>query len=194
MNIFKAYTLACCLTLASQGLFAEEMQKNHSHESTSCDFQDCNLGTVGFVTMDPANWYQISVPAYPDTVLLSHHANMGSDEGAVTLRPSGLTIYESGNYSVTASAFLINNPLNSDAVVPVFVVKNENFNPNKLPLLIDVISLPSGGFGSAHISGILTNVKAGTRLTIVASSGGNPNLLPISVGAWTISAFKIPCE
>ncbi len=187
----------CAFALLSQGLFAE----NHSHpfssssssSSSNCCFK-CTLGSVGFTTNHPANWYVLETEPYPVTVLLSKNANYGSTQGDMRKTSTGLKINESGNYSVSFSAILTNTDPTYTPLIPVFVVRNGVFKPNDTTNLGGVVSLPISLVGTVQGTGILQDVKAGTILSLVATNGGSPEPQPVTVLSWSISAFKIPCE
>ncbi len=174
--------------LSSHCLFA------YDSSSSSAECQKCDLGSAGFLVTDSSLWYNIYVPFYPSSVLLSRNANRNFKEGEVSSKSTGLKINEAGNYSVSFSAVLqSNDPINT-VYLPVFLVTNGNFNPMNINTFGSVAIIPVGNVGVVQGSGILHNVKEGTTLTLVATNTADPNAVPITVVNWSINAFKIPCE
>lgn len=154
----------------------------------------CNLGVRGFTTMDPSNWYTIITPSYPSVVPLSLNGDRGFKKGSIKLTDTGLTIKESGNYSVTFLAIL-NNPSITDAFFfPVFLIKNGVFDPNDPNLSGNGLTLLPQEVNNVNQATILKNVRAGTTLSLVISNGVGAPAVPVKVVAWEISAFKIPCK
>lgn len=154
----------------------------------------CQLGTASFSTTNPAQWYIVNAPAYPNTAPLSLYRNGGFTEGDVRLTSTGLKIRKSGNYSVNFSAFLLNNdPINS-FLFPVFLVPNGVFDPTNTSIITSLVSLTPGLPGVVQATGILKNVKAGTKLSLVVTNGSTSIPVPVTVIAWSISLFKIPCD
>lgn len=185
---------ACLFTLVSQCLFAANAFSSSSSCSSSKDCcEKCTLGTVGF-SGGPPTWYTIDTPVYPNTVLLSKNANIGSRQGKISLKSTGLKINEPGNYSVTFTAILQNNDPEYTALVPVFLVENGVYDPMSTSTVGGVVTLPPGMINTVTATGILEHVKPGTMLTLVATNGGSPEPQPITVIGWGITLFKIPCE
>lgn len=132
--------------------------------------------------------------ADPETVPLSENRNIGSTQGDVELTPTGLLINKSGNYSVSFLAILLNDVDNYTALIPVFLVRNGVFSPTDTSVLGSIVALQPHIPGTVQITGILENVSAGTTLSLVATNGGSPEPQPITVIAWNINAFRIPCK
>lgn len=152
----------------------------------------CQLGSSGFSTLDPSNWYEIETFSYPTATLLSLNRNHGSTQGNVQLTDNGLIIGQSGNYSVSVQAILQNN--GEEAVlIPMFLVQNGSFDPSAANLGGVGVLLP-GIITTIQSTGILENVTPGTSLSLIATNGGSDDALPITVVGWGISVFRIPCD
>ncbi len=190
MNYFN---LLCLLAFSTASLSAASpKKKTNAEESVAC--QKCHLGVVGFSAQSPDTWYQMSVPTHPETVPLSLNADRGSKQGKIKLTPEGLKILEPGNYSVTFTAILLNNDPNATAIIPVYLVRNGVYDPQDLLTLGNIVALQPGLLGTVQITGILEDIKEETTLSLRASNGASSEPQEISVIAWDISAFKIPCE
>lgn len=197
MKIYTYFKLICVFTLSSVMILADSNMDQLSCHMACRKKKQCSetpLGTAGFSTSNPDQWYSISTSPYPITVPLSLHRNIGSTQGHIHLTSSGLKIDAPGDYWVSFAAFLLNNQENYAALIPVFLLRNDIFDPTDTMTLSTIVSLPSGFVNVAQISGILRNVKKGTRLSLVATNGGSPDPQPITVIAWDISLFKIPCD
>jgi len=203
MKFLRNFTLFCFLILSQlsfagnyEGILAVSKDLNVSQKgcgnSRPC-CNTCNLGSASF-SGGPPDWFVIQTPTYPEFVLLSANRNVGSTQGNVKLTPTGLKINKSGNYSVSFSAILLNNNPAYTPLLPVFVIRNGIFDPTDTLILGGVVSLPNGLFETVQGTGILENVKAGTTLSIIATNGGSPEPEPVTVIAWGISAYRIPCD
>lgn len=149
-----------------------------------------NFGSAGFSVTDTSLWYTIETNSYPNTVPLSQNRNRGVSEGDVYLSPNGFTIGEAGNYWVSFSAVL-QNPGSDGALIPVFLVIDETFDFDSPSLLGGVVALPPNEIGTVNATGILKDLPAGSRISLVATNGGNPFPQPINVSAWSISLHKL---
>ena len=155
-----------------------------------CD-SNTHFANPGFSVTDTSQWYDITTLSYPVTTPLSLNRNKGVSEGRVYLSPSGVTIGEAGNYWVSITAILYNSAPET-ALIPVFLVRDEQFNFNDPSLIGGVVTLPTDIVSTVNATGILHNVPEGTRLSLVATNGGNPLPQPIKVVSWNISLFKMP--
>lgn len=182
---------------ANTAMRSFEMTHSHSNSSSNekyACFNSCQLGVAGFSTMNPADWYVINTVGYPVTVPLSLNRNRGSTQGDIHLTSRGLKIKKRGNYFATFTAVLLNNDPNAMPLIPLFLVPNDTFDPASTTTIGTIVALPPGIITSIESSGILQNVKPGTKFSIVATNAGSPDPQPITVVAWDISLFKIPCE
>lgn len=209
MMLSKLFKLFCFFILSNQIAFAgstqdkqsvfapDLIQKSRDRGSCKkrCCQKGCHLGTAGFSTTSQADWYVIDTPVYPDTVPLSKHRNIGSTQGNIRLKSRGVKVNKSGNYSVSFTAILLNTDMNYTPLIPVFLVSNGVFDPTDTSRTIgSVVSLLPGLVTTLQVTGILQNVKAGTKLSLVATNGGSPQPEPVTVISWGISLFKIPCD
>lgn len=158
-------------------------------QDTAFPHAESHFGTCGRGNMGPDEWYTITTDSYPDVVLLSQQQNMGSSKGGVYISPTGFTIGEAGNYWISITAIL-QNPGSDTILVPVFLVKNETFDPEN-PLVGGVATLEPGLITNLHGTGIVEDIGPGTRLSLVASNGDS-SLEDVTVIAWAISLFKLP--
>lgn len=198
---FAIFSISTLLTSgycsASATIKPFELARSHSHSGShkSCECcKSCQLGVAGFSTMNSADWYVINTSSYPITVPLSLNRNNGSTQGDIHLTSTGLKIKKRGNYFVSFTAILLNNDPDATAFIPIFLVPDGTFDPANTSNIGTVVALPPGFIASVGASGILQNVKPGTKFSIVAANGGGPDPQPITVIGWNISLFKIPCE
>lgn len=176
----------CLLILSQPEIFAEQ----YSREGECCG--GSHYGTANFSVTDPSLWYTIDTNSYPDAVPLSLERNKGFRKGGVYLSPTGFTVGEAGNYWVSITAILQNTVEDSTPLIPVFLVRDETFDPADPSTLGGVVSLPTNSIETVNASGILENVEEGTLLSLVATNAGNPFPQPIKVVAWGISIYKMP--
>jgi hypothetical protein len=174
----------------SEGLSSNKNLNFTGWGRNSCN--KCQLGRAGFSTMNSSNWYTIDTISYPVTVPLSINRNAGFTQGDVELTPTGLIINKSGNYFVSFSAILT-NPGPDAILIPVFVIQNGIFEPNSMNNIGSAVSLPQNFILPTQASGIIENVNAGTTISIVATNGGSDQPQPVTVIAWNIDLFRIPC-
>lgn len=154
----------------------------------------CQIGTAGFSTQNPADWYDILTFAFPETTPLSLNRNRGSTQGNVQLNSTGITIGQAGNYSVSITAILTNNNQSYTPLIPIFLVRDGVFDPSDTSSIGGVSLVPFEQITTIQATGVLEYVTAGTTLSIVATNGGSPQPEPIKVVGWSISAFRIPCD
>lgn len=156
-----------------------------------CD-EGCDFATAVF-SGAPSDWYILNTNSYPDTVALSLHRNGGFTKGGVTLANSGVRVKSKGNYWVSFSATLQNSQLDDTPLIPVFLVRNNNFIPDDSGemQLGGIVSLPPNLISVVQGSGVLKDVDSGTLLSLVATNGGSPQPEPITVVSWNISLHKI---
>lgn len=194
MNL-KGITLCVVSLFFHQNLLGDDNQGIQEKSRYVCHCgtpaQSSHFGTSGFGNVGPNSWYTITTNSYPDTVPLSQQRNNGHSEGNVFLSPTGFTIGEAGNYWVNVSAVLQNPTQDTTILIPVFLVIDEEFDENN-PLSGGVVTLPYEQIITMNGSSTLKDVPAGARLSLVATNGGNPFPIPVTVAAWSISLFKIP--
>lgn len=165
-----------------------------SNKDSRC-CQKCALGSSRFLATDSENWYTITAPNFPNSVLLSRNSNQGFKEGAVRVTPTGLKLNEAGNYSVSFTAIIASDNAVDTLFIPVFISVNSVFDPFNTTNIGSVTILPpGGGAGAVQGSGIIHNAKKGTTLSLVTANTSTPNPENLTVINWSISAFKIPCE
>lgn len=200
MKLLNYLPMLCVFALFNQGLTAQEdglvqikcqelYSSSHSH---SCC--ESHLGSVGLATSNPTLWYDVNVPAYPESVLMSKNRNAGFRQGGVRLHSTGLEILEPGNYSVSFKATLLNPLVGSGAVVSVLLGFNGAFDPDESSSIGSVVPLQADGVGVAQATGILENVPAGTTLSLFGSNGGGEDPQLVKVIGWDITVFKIACD
>lgn len=196
----KFLKLSCILSLSMHFAFGSNSQEQSlSFEpSQGCVAKGSNsqntfqIGTSAFSTTNPSKWYTIKTHNYPTIVPLSLHRNSGCAQGNIHGTSTGLKIRKSGNYSITFFAVLLNNNPSQTPVIPIIVARNGKIQPNSSSSVGVVASLPTGVVITVQGAGILKNVKSGTKLSLVASNGGNPTPVPITIIGWSMSLYKIP--
>ncbi len=149
------------------------------------------FGTAGFRTNNPNLWYNLDVPMYPSIVELTKNRNFGFTKGKIQKLDNGIKIKKSGNYLITFNTVLVNPSSNNPLLIPVFLVKDGIFDPNGTDNIGNVVYLTREVPTPVHGTGILKNVKAGTRLSIVATNGANTTDT-VAVVSWSIEAIRIP--
>ncbi len=149
-----------------------------------------HYGTAGR-SVGPDDWYEISTLAYPETTPLSLGRNVGEASGEVYLSPTGFTIGEAGDYSVTISAILQNPNEDSNVLIPVFLALDDVYDPEAPGPIGGIVTLVSEQIDTVHGTGIIRNVVPGTRLSLVATNAGYPFPVAITVVSWGISLHKI---
>jgi len=173
---------------------AEAVERINSATSCSSPTSNwCQIGTSGFSTMDPSNWYEIETFSYPVTTPLSINRSRGSTQGNIQLTDTGLIIGQSGNYSVSVTAILLNTG-NDPILIPMFLVLNGIFDPSNPSIIGGVGTLLPGQITTIQATGVLEYVTPGTALSLVATNGGNPDPVPITVVGWGITVFRINCN
>ncbi len=184
------------LLVSSLVIFADINSQEHSSGAgIYTPWSRSHLGMAGF-SGDPTLWYDITTSGYPDMVLLSQNRNSGFTQGKVQLTSTGLKINAPGNYSISFSASITcqNDEAEDIPLIPVYLVKNNNYSPANKNTIGSMASLqqPEAGLlvTNVHGSGIM-NLQAGTTLSLVAANSGGSDV-PLTVVAWNISAFKIP--
>ncbi len=187
--------MVCLLALSATSLYAggEKKKAKAQEENKSAPCERCHLGVVGFAAQSPDQWYTLHAPTYPDTVLLSQNADRGSKQGKIQLNSEGLKIYEPGNYSVTFTAILLNNDPNNTPLVPIYLVRNGIFDPSDTLTLGNMMSLQPGIVTPIQLTGILENVAEDTAISLRTTNGSGSSPQDITVLAWDISVFKMPC-
>lgn len=201
MKFLKLFHLGCIFTLACSMLQADDLSTSADVSSNEVSDQEsqrscCNeccishFGTSAFQSTDPGLWYTISTNSYPDSVPLSLQRNSGLSEGEIYLSPTGFTIGESGNYWISFTAVL-QNPGVDAILIPVFLAQDEVFDTAS-PEIGSIVTLQANEIGSAHGTGIIKNIAAGTRISLVATNAGNPFPIDVTVSGWNISLFKLP--
>lgn len=199
MKIFKFLCLSILLNqFASANLYEhiarpEEFYKSGGSKSSACCLPGCIFAEAAHAG-GPSDFYTVNAPSYPATVPLSLNRNIGETHGDIELNSMGITITTPGTYLVNFEAILFNTT-GSDEVISVFLVENDTYDPNNLLTLGSTATLPaSGAITPIQANGILANVPAGTKLSLVVSNGdGNPSDT-VTVAAWFIVATKIPCQ
>lgn len=149
------------------------------------------FGSAGF-SGGPTDWFTIETNSYPDVTPLSLNRNRGFKEGRLYLSPTGVTVGEDGNYWVDVVAILQNPTPDTTFLVPVYLVRDEVFDPADPNPMGGVVTLQPDIINTMNGSGILKNVSAGTRLSLVATNSGHPDPLPVTVVAWAITLYKLP--
>lgn len=152
---------------------------------------ESHYGSAGFSVTDPNLWYTITTHSYPEMTPLSEQRNHGLQEGGVYLSPTGFTIGEEGDYWVNITAVLV-NPGDESILVPVFLVQDETFDPDSDSQVGGVVTLAPGVITTMQGTGILQDIYPGTRLSLVATNGGDPFPQDVTVVGWFISLFKLP--
>lgn len=193
MKFVKIVAL-CVLMIAStpQGGQCRSHTKEQRKKCFASKRLNPQIGIAAFTANTSAEWYQITTQPYPTVVPLSLNRDRGSTQGNVKLTPTGLLIRQPGNYSVTFNAILVNNEPNYAPLIPVFLIRNDIFDPNATDILGNVVTLPPNFINTVQFTGILENVKPCTKLSLVATNGGSPEPQPITVISWSISAYRIP--
>lgn len=194
MKFLKLFCLGSLILLSFSSIQAGELpkscKKGASKNTKASHHQSSNFGNAGFGVTDPSLWYTISTHSYPDSVPLSLNRNKGLSEGEVYLSPTGFTIGEEGSYWVNITAIL-QNPGTDSILIPVFLAQNETFNEES-PEIGGVVTLAPNIITSVHGTGVIKNIEAGTRLSLVATNGGDPLPQDVNVVGWGISLFKLP--
>lgn len=205
MKILGMVKICCVFILASQIVFASDDLNHAKHFSASTHSDDSeelplrhhhlhesHFGTSSFSANDPFFWYTIETNSYPETTPLSQNQNGGNTQGNIFLSPTGFTIGEAGNYWVSITAVL-QNPSEEEAVlIPIFLVADENFDPDDSSLIGGIVGLEPEAFGTAQGTGTIKDVAAGTRFSLVATNAGYPDPITITVVSWSISLHKLP--
>lgn len=209
MKLLKTLNLCCFLLASHQLCSATELQDNlgksqslitKNESGKKCPFSGKQMtakaihnpcGNSAFNVTDPGLWYTITTNSYPETVPLSQGRNHGAKRGALYLSPTGFTVGRDGNYWVSVTA-VMQNPAEETILIPVFLVRDEIFDPEDSTSVGDVVTLVPNEVTSLHASGVVMDLKAGTRLSLVATNGGSPTPQPVNVVAWEISMFKLP--
>ena len=194
--------ILCIFFIFSFGLIfavpSELLDYKHMEARVGCHClspqQSCNLGMSGFSTTNRADWYTLLVPVYPSFVPLSINGNRGSTQGRIKATPTGLTINKAGNYHIDITVVMSNQNQTYAPIITVFLVENGVFDPTSTRVVGSALSLPPNQIFNFTSSGILENVKAGTTFSLVSSNGGSPEIEPITISAWGITAYKIPCS
>lgn len=187
INIRKLLCLSSFFLLFQTVLQAETCHHVPCHQSTT---QQGHYGSAGFGVTDPSFWYTITTQSYPEAVPLSQGRNKGLAEGDIYLSPAGFTVGEKGSYWISITAIL-QNPGVDSILIPVFLAQNETFNEEN-PEVGGVVVLDPGAISSLHGTGIVKDIEPGTRLSLVATNGGNPLPQDVTVIGWGISLFKLP--
>lgn len=157
-------------------------------EIASCGFGQANrvtmAGTLGF--------YDIMVPDFPDTVLLSRQRNAGSSSEDIELTSTGLMVHAGGNYLVAASVIVV-NPEPTTRIIVCFVVQNNEFDFERDSAVPIFIAMTPGDIQQRASTGILPEVPPDTHLSLRCSNaaGGGPAI--VTVVAWSISATALDC-
>jgi len=202
MKFIKMMALCSFMILSNQFIFADEVQiesrgicieltETNCDTNTDCCTTTANFGTASFSVTDPTLWYPIDTNSYPTTTPLSMNRNRGVTDGRVYLSPTGFTIGEAGNYWVTITAVLQNNNVDT-LLIPVFLVRDETFDPTDPSLVGGVVTLPTGELNTVQATGTLKDVVEGTRFSLVGTNAGYPSPKTISVVSWSISLHKLP--
>lgn len=183
------------LTVAEQpknnNAIAKSIAMQHGCKKTSCCARLHHYGNSAFSVSDPNLWYTITTQSYPSTTPLSFNSNFGESVGKTFPSPTGFTVGESGNYWVQMTA-IMQNPGTDTILIPVFLIRDETFDPAEKDILGSIVALQPQVPTAINESGVLMNIKAGTRLSIVATNAGYPDPIPVQVVAWKISLFKLP--
>ena len=206
----------CFFILCHQSMFAYLTIDDFEESSESCISQDyihskhsksksckkkcrgnsCQLGLSGHAG-GPNFFYPIEVPIFPQTTLLSLDRTLGFVEGDIELTPTGLKIGRTGSYAVTFTVIVRNPTPNSHSVFSVFLILNDQFDPNNTQTVSNTTTVFGGDNPSDFVltsivgNGILKNVPCGTTLSLVASNGGDNILDPLTVIGWDITAYRI---
>lgn len=192
MKFSNLLKLCSILVLSANSIFAHSDESVAQIENYSSYDQESHFGYASFAVENPALWYTIETNSYPETVQLSQSRNKGIAEGNVFLSPTGFTIGEAGNYWVSFSAVLQNPSSDDGALIPVFLVIDETFDFDSPSLIGSVIELRPNQINTAQGTGILKDVAAGSRISLVATNGGNPFPQDVNVSSWSISVHKLP--
>ncbi len=151
---------------------------------------DANWGNAGR-SVGPDDWFEISTLSYPETTPLSIGRNVGEASGEVYLSPTGFTIGEAGDYSVSISAILQNLNEDSNIRIPVFLAIDDVYDPEAPSPLGGIVTLVTNQIDSLYATGIIKNVVPGTRFSLVATNAGYPEPVSVNVVSWGISVHKI---
>ena len=197
-NIFL-FLSAICMSLFSSGNAAEYPGIGISYSASynrACFSPNwCQIADAGFSTSSPAEWYTVTAFPYPIATPLSLFRNRGTVQGNFLLTPTGLIIGQPGNYSVNFNAILtFTVGGSSNPFVTVFLVKDGVFNPLDTSNIGGVSTVPFEQITTIQATGVLQNVLPGTALSLVISNGGSGDAVDITVVAWGISVFRIPCD
>lgn len=184
------FILSCSMLQANNDFIVDETADQKKQRSCCEECALSHFGTSSFHTTDTSLWYTISTNSYPDSVPLSRERNAGLSEGDIYLSPTGFTIGEKGNYWISFNAIL-KNPGVDSILIPVFLAHDELFDTTS-PEIGSIITLQPNEIGNTQGTGILKNVSAGTRISLVATNAGNPIPIDVTVAGWSISLFKLP--
>ena len=155
----------------------------------------CPRATAGFLPSSGINDpYTIDTQFFPQTVPLSLARNFGTKEGNVKLESTGLKILESGDYLVSFTA-LINNTNADQVFVPLFLVRDNAFDPTNQNYVGGSTTIPGQFITEIQGTGILYDVKKDTHLSILATNVAPslPQPVSLSIYAWSITVLKICC-
>ena len=175
----------------SENILVCEPEVNNCTYVNAVSSEKKAFGVSGRGNAGPDQWYTIETNSYPVTTPLSLNRNVGDSEGALYLSPTGFTVGAEGDYLVTISAVLQNPSEESIFLIPVFLVLDEVFNPEDPLQVGGVVTLPSDEINTLQGTGIIRNVPAGTRLSLVATNSGYETPIPVTVAAWSITAVKL---
>ena len=200
MQVSKVLTLICSIFFTHAALQAECTCTElcyHECNLSQLEFQSLlehsqtpHFGTATFSSSDDTLWYTITTNSYPETTPLSLNRNNGISEGSVYLSPTGFTIGEAGSYWVSITATFQNNGENN-LLIPVFLVEDEILDVENPAQIGGIINLFPNDIASMHGAGILNDIKPGTRISLLATNGGDPEPQDVTVVAWSISLFKM---
>jgi hypothetical protein len=195
MKLLRYIFMFSSLAFLNQSMALENCPLQYQKLSSACCKTCCeyHLGMAAFVTSTQDLWYNLILPAYPDTVLLSKNRNNGFKQGGVRLQSTGIKILEPGNYWVSVKSVL-QNPTNENILVVVLLGLNGAFNPDENALIGSVVSLQPADVGVAQGTGILENVPANTTLSLFAGNGTGQDPQLVNVIEWDINVSKIPCN
>lgn len=165
------------------------------------------IGMADFVTSNPQQWLDRSVPAAPNSVLLSENRNLGNVKGGVTLAPTGLMLGKIGDppadWDMSFSVFFLrisDEPVDPALLVTFLALGTEtNLSDPAVATRASLAYITQNTPIQTQRSIMLLKIPGGTMVTIRATNPSSPNTVNVSVIQWSIDAHKVedgakPCK
>lgn len=155
-----------------------------------------SVATSDFIATTSDDWYPITIPVLPDSVLLSQNRNSGSTStgSKITLTATGATLGKVGDpladYLISFNVLLIREsvtPVVTEDLVVFASFNNQGSidDPVTLARSAPLILVANQGI-SGERSFVATNVVGGTTLSLRAVGTTNDVPIPVSVAQWGI--------